>query len=630
MRFFPKTITSAVMVLCTMLITETVMGQAAAWQQRVSYVMDIDMDASKDQYVGKQTLTYTNNSPDTLHKVFYHLYFNAFQPGSMMDVRSRTIADPDERVGDRISQLSPSEIGFIKVKSLLQDGVSVKNSEVVATVLEVELNKPILPGKSSIFTMEWDAQVPLQIRRSGRDNAEGVEYSMSQWYPKMAEYDAKGWHADPYVGREFYAVWGDFDVTIHMDKKYIIGATGTLQNPQEIGYNYGGYEKVKTKGKKLDWHFSAQNVHDFVWAADPDYIHDVRTCASGLELHFLYQDDDEITENWKNFQEDVEKLFDIASEKYGKYAYSQYSVIQGGDGGMEYPMATLITGKRKYGSLLGVTVHEAMHSWYQMMLATDEGNYPWMDEGFTSYASSEIMALLNNKGESGKIHDGAHRGYAYLVGKGIEEPLCTHGDHYNTNVAYGIASYNKGELFLDQLAYIIGTENLDKTLLRYFDQWAFRHPDVYDFIRVAEKVSDMELDWYIEYFVNSTKTVDYAITGFNESNGKTAVELSRLGQFIMPIDVVVTTVDGVRSMHTIPLGIMRGAKQEAFDGKYIVEQDWFWTSPTYSLTLDMPLAQIRSVEIDPSLRMADLEPDNNVVFLKDGKPQEQPEPNKEK
>jgi hypothetical protein len=629
MKLNLKNLKSAVMVLSTMLLTGTVMGQAAAWQQRVSYVMDIDMDANKHQYAGKQTLTYTNNSMDTLNKVFYHLYFNAFQPGSMMDVRSRSIVDPDERVGDRISKLTPDEIGYIMVKSLMQDGKVVRSQEVVATVLEVTLDKAILPGQSTVLSMEWDAQVPLQIRRSGRDNAEGVEFSMAQWYPKMAEYDAKGWHADPYVGREFYAVWGDFDVTIHMDKKYLIGGTGVLQNPKEIGFNYGGVEKVKTKEKKLHWHFEAKNVHDFVWAADPDYIHDVRKCASGLELHFIYQDDDDIKENWKNFQPDVERLFDIAIKNYGKYAFSQYSVIQGGDGGMEYPMATLITGKRKYSSLLGVTVHEAMHSWYQMMLATDEGNYPWMDEGFTSYASSEIMAVLNDSKDLTKIHDGAHKGYAYIVGKGLEEPLCTHGDHYETNVGYGIASYNKGELFVDQLGYVIGKENLDKTLLRYFNEWAFKHPDVYDFIRVAEKVSDLELDWYVEYFVNTTKTIDYAITGFNESNNKTAVELKRIGQFIMPIDVVVTAVDGARSLHTIPLGIMRGAKQESFDGKYVVEKDWFWTNPEYTFTVDMPMSNIRSIEIDPSLRMADLDPLNNVVLFKDGKPQEQTEPNKE-
>jgi len=158
------------------------------WQQQVDYEMEIDFDAKDYQYDGSQVLEYTNNSPDTLKRVFYHMYFNAFQPGSEMDVRSRTIEDPDSRVGDRISKLSDKEIGFMRAKTLQQDGKKL-NFKLVGTVLEVELNEPILPGKSSTFKMDFEGQVPVQIRRSGRNNAEGVELSMTQWYPKMAEYD---------------------------------------------------------------------------------------------------------------------------------------------------------------------------------------------------------------------------------------------------------------------------------------------------------------------------------------------------------------------------------------------------------------------------------------------------------
>jgi hypothetical protein len=182
------------------------------WQQKADYKMEIDMDVSNWQYNGKQVLTYTNNSLDILDRVFYHLYFNAFQPGSEMDVRSRTVADPDQRVGDRISKLTPSEMGYIKLLSLTQDGV-ILNYEVVGTVLEVTLARPIEPGESTVFNMEWDAQVPVQVRRSGRNNAEGIALSMTQWYPKLAEYDFQGWHADPYIYREFYGVWGDFDAS---------------------------------------------------------------------------------------------------------------------------------------------------------------------------------------------------------------------------------------------------------------------------------------------------------------------------------------------------------------------------------------------------------------------------------
>ncbi|HET6528865.1 MAG TPA: M1 family peptidase, partial [Balneolaceae bacterium] len=167
------------------------------WQQRVEYVMEIDVDAENHQFTGTQKLTYHNNSPDTLDRVFYHLYFNAFQPGSMMDVRSRTILDPDSRVGDRIYHLPKDEIGYQHINKLTQDGEPVEYF-VDGTILEVTLDEPILPGESTVFYMEFESQVPRQIRRSGWMNKEGVEFSMSQWYPKISEYDEDGWHPTPY------------------------------------------------------------------------------------------------------------------------------------------------------------------------------------------------------------------------------------------------------------------------------------------------------------------------------------------------------------------------------------------------------------------------------------------------
>ena len=209
--------------------------------------MEIDMDVETNRFKGIQRLVYTNNSPDELNQVFYHLYFNAFQPGSMMDVRSRTIADPDGRVKDRIFKLSQDEIGYQKIKSLTMNGKDVTFSN-EGTVLEVQLPPPIQPGEVATFDMTFEGQVPVQIRRSGRDNAEGVRYSMAQWYPKMAEYDYQGWHADEYIGREFYGVWGEFDVKISIDKDYIVGGTGYLQNPLEIGHGYE--EDGQTVNKK--------------------------------------------------------------------------------------------------------------------------------------------------------------------------------------------------------------------------------------------------------------------------------------------------------------------------------------------------------------------------------------------
>ena len=326
------------------------------WQQKVNYEMKIDFDVNTHRFTGEQTITYQNNSPDVLTNVYYHLYFNAFQPNSMMDVRSRTIADPDRRVKDRISKLSLDEIGYHRIDELKQDGQAL-SYHIEGTILEVQLAKPLKPGDKTKLTMKFNSQVPLQIRRSGRDSAEGIDYSMAQWYPKLCEYDYQGWHANPYVGREFHGVWGDFDVEIKIDDSYILGASGVLTNANKIGRGYSDKD-VKIKGKKTTWKFKAENVHDFVWAADPDYTVEMGYTDAGTKIYYIYQPGARTTENWQNLHRAMNVAEAYMNNRFGKYPYPVYSFIQGGDGGMEYPMATLITGERSYNSLVGVAVHE--------------------------------------------------------------------------------------------------------------------------------------------------------------------------------------------------------------------------------------------------------------------------------
>jgi len=582
------------------------------WQQAVDYTMEIDMDMSLYRYQGKQTAVYTNNSPDTLRRFFYHLHFNAFQPGSEMDVRSRTIQDPDSRIADRIAKLSPEEIGFIRPALLKQDGKALAYN-VAGTVLEVELANPILPGKSSTFYMEWQAQVPVQIRRSGRNNKEGVALSMTQWYPKIAEYDFEGWHADPYIAREFHGVWGNFDVKITIDKEYTLGGTGYLQNPNKVGkgYAFGSTKRQRPGNKKTTWHFVAPNVHDFTWAADKDYIHDTFDGPNGVTLHFLYKDDEKLRENWKALQPKTAELMAYFNKHIGPYPYKQYSVIQGGDGGMEYGMCTLITGERSLNSLIGVTAHEMAHSWFQFVLATNESKHEWMDEGFTSYISTMAENEILNEKRDNPLK-GSYAQYAYLANSGYEQPLSTHADRYALNGAYGIAAYSKGAVFLAQLGYIIGEENLKKTIKRYFKEWAFKHPTPNDFIRVAEKVSGFELDWYLNDFARTTNTIDYAVQEVSDKDNTTSIVLERKGLMPMPIDVMVEFSDGSSRMYHIPLRMARAEKPAPGDSaSWNVLDDWAWAFPTYSFEV-VDAKKVAKVVIDPMGLMADVKPENNT------------------
>ena len=578
------------------------------WQQKVDYKMEIDMDVENHQYKGTQELTYTNNSPDTLYRVFYHLYFNAFQPGSQMDVRSRTIEDASSKILDRISKLTPSEIGYIRPTLLTQDGQNLQ-FKVVGTILEVLLKTPIPPNTSTVFNMSWDAQVPIQIRRTGRYNAEGVAYSMTQWYPKLAEYDFEGWHAVPYIAREFHGVWGNFDVSIKLDENFIIGGTGYLQNADKKGL--GGKSKRKTR----TWHFSAPNVHDFAWAADKDYIHDTYPGPNGVTLNFYYKNNPEILENWKALQPKTADLLTYFNTHIGNYPYKQYSVIQGGDGGMEYAMCTLITGERKLGSLIGVTAHELAHTWFQFLLATNESKHEWMDEGFTSYISSMAMnELMEEKKENPNA--GSYRSYNYIANSNKEQPQTTQADRYSTNMGYGIAAYSKGAVFLSQLGYVIGKENLDKTLLRYYKEWSFKHPAPNDFIRVAEKVSGAELDWYLMDWTQTTNTIDYGIIEVLTKDSETKVSIERIGLMPMPIDINVTYDDGSVGIFYIPLQMMRADKPNPNPNQeWTVLPDWAWANPAYEFVINNG-KKIKSISIDASQLMADINLDNNTFEVK--------------
>jgi hypothetical protein len=584
------------------------------WQQHVAYKMDIDVDVNSNQYKGKQTLIYSNNSPDVLKKVYYHLYFNAFQPGSEMDIRLNNIQDPDSRmvvrsgtgekatVKSRIAILKPNEIGFIKVHSLTQDGGTVEMRQ-EGTILEVVLKKPLKPGAKTVFEMEFVGQVPLQIRRAGRDSKEGVALSMAQWYPKLVEYDFEGWHANSYLGREFHGVWGDFDVTLHIDKKYIVGGTGYLENANEIGYGYedDGVIVKRKKGKKLAWHFVAPNVHDFTWAADPEFTHDLLHTKSGTKLHFLYKNkmEKEYLKNWKDLQPKTAELLAYYNKNIGAYPYRQYSVIQGGDGGMEYAMCTLVTGERSFGSLVGVVAHEMAHSWFQFVLATNESKHPWMDEGFTTYISSHAENQIQGQGKSNPLED-SYNGYFNLLNYNIEEALTTQADAYHYNFAYGMAAYSKGSIFLSQLEYIIGKENVAQTLLKYYQDFKFKHPTPNDIKRTAEKISGLQLDWYLNYWTETKHTIDY---GVSVKNSKTVI-LNKIGRMPMPIDVRVTYEDGSAQDFYIPLKMMRGGKPT----QAIQLESWSWVAPSYEFVVSK---NIQSVQIDLSLLMADMVPENN-------------------
>jgi len=579
------------------------------WQQNADYKILVDVNAKNNSYKGSQEIIYTNNSQDTLNKIFFHLYFNAFKTGSDMAVRLENGDDINTRFDVDVNKLKPEDEGFLDVSNLKQDDTKVE-TYLSDTILEVTLASPILPGNTSIFSMAFKGQIPITIRRAGRDSPMGVKFSMAQWYPKISEYDYEGWNTAPYTGREFHGVWGDFDVTIKIDKNYIVAASGYLQESDPSNSKIG-----KKSGNKRIWNFKAPKVHDFTWAADPDYIHDIYEGPNGVKLNFYYKNDPEIIDNWKALQPVTADLMQFFNENIGVYPYDQYSVVQGGDSGMEYSMLTLINYGYEFGPLVGVTSHELAHAWFQGVLATNEMNHEWMDEGSASYFGDLAETVVLNTDFKNSIRR-SYSSYISLANSGQEMPQSTNANRYKYNRAYESTAYSKGFVFLSQLKYIIGDEAFKNTIKNYYNTYKFTHPLPNDLRRIAEQSSGILLDWYLTDWTMTTNKIDYSINDIKPKGNKSIINLERIGLMPMPLEVLVKYKNGDEEIYYIPISLMRGEKKKPnYTNNWIQLKDWSWVYKKYSFEINQKIDSILYVDINPTGLIADTNYRNNFVML---------------
>ena len=590
-------------------------------QQHAKYKMDIDVDAKNYTYEGKQTLTYTNNSPDELNVVYFHLYWNAFKPGSMMDQRVTSQGkNGDSRLQingvSTLASIPKDEEGAQNIHWIKQNGKDLK-FEIQETIMKVYLNSPLKANSSTLFTMEWDAVIPMQIRRAGRNNREGIDMTVTQWYPKIAEYDYDGWATFDYIGREFHAPFSDYEVNIKIDKNYVIGAGGTLENPLEVK-GYDPKATLKTdKNNKTTWKWTAKNLLDFAWAADRDYTVDSFVVLNGPKVYYVYQKSEK-TKYWEESKPFVTQFFQIMNATFGRYVYPSYSFIQGGDGGMEYGMCTMMLGEaRTLDGLVGLMVHEGGHSYNQQIMAYNESMRPWMDEGFTSYYDDIIMhQLFPPKSPQANPFTTSIDRYRNFVKRGIEEPAGWLGDHHDNGNAYSFATYYKGELFLVQLGYIMGEQNLALVMRTFYNEWNLKHPTDRDFMNIAQKISGMDLKWFHHYWINTTKTIDYAIKEVKYNADSTTITLSNNGEIPMPIDFSILTKDKKTVNYHITLNMMRTPKKSDYFGNFQTLPYWYWTAKEYSFTIPYKKEDLQILGIDFTQRLADVNPENNFIEVK--------------
>lgn len=595
--------------------------QNAYYQQYAQYKMDIDVDANNFTYAGKQTITYSNNSPDELKVIYFHLYWNAFKPNSMMDQRVQSQGKSgDSRLQvngiSRLASIPKDQEGAQNIHWIKQNGKNIK-FDIQETIMKVYLDKPVKANSTTTLTMEWDAVIPQQIRRAGRNNSEGIDLTMTQWYPKIAEYDYDGWATFDYVGREFHSPFADFEVNIKIDKDYVIGAGGTLENPSEVK-GYQSNASVKTDSKnKATWKWTAKNILDFAFAADRDYTVENFTILDGPKIYYVYQKSDK-TIFWETSKPYISKFFQIMNATFGRYVYPSYAFIQGGDGGMEYGMCTMILGEAtSLDGLVGLMVHEAGHSWNQQMMAYNESVRPWMDEGFTSYYEDLVMyQLFPPQNPVANPFVSAINSYINFTKTGKEEPAVWLADHHDDGRAYSFASYVKGELFLVQLGYIVGEQNLSLIMKDFYEQWHLKHPTERDFMHIAQKISGMDLKWFLHYWINTTKTIDYSVKAVKYDTDSTTITLENKGQVPMPIDFSILKKDGSVVNYQIPLNMTRTWKTKDIYGDFQTLGYWPWTQKEYTFTIPYSKSQISALGIDFSQRLADVNPTDNFVEVK--------------
>ena len=580
------------------------------WQQEIEYNINVDLDDKENLLNSDLELSYTNNSSESLIDVFFNLYWNAFQPGSMLsnmaNIPSRF---KDNAIGNNIEEYKNDEWGSQAISEMTMNGKLV-SFYIDQTILHGVLPQEIKPGETVVFRLKYITNIPKLVERAGRKGPEGVAYTFTQWYPKICVFDQDGWHPDIYVAREFYGDYGTFNVNITANSDYLLGGTGILMNADNIGHGYSDKELNHKKGTRLTWNFRAEKVHDFAWVADKNFIHEKRKSLTGIDLHFIYKKDKKSSKHLskEKFKEDVKSYFQFMEQKFGSYEWPQFTIIQGGEGAMEYPMATVMQVQGdSYDDLLSTVIHEASHMWFYGMLGTDEQQYSWMDEGFTSFAEDEAMNVLLAKNVLNP-HGTYLSRFSKLAKESWIEPTRTLANYFDGKFPYQLAAYMKGSLFLVQLRGIIGEGPFWSAMSRYKNEWAFKHPTPKDFLRIAEKESGMVLDWYLNLWISTNKYPDIAIeSAYGIDNKMTRISLKRIGTMAIPVDMRIILKSGSILDYTIPLSSMFGHKKG-----FNVLGPWNYTQLERIFTLDLTFENIERILIDPENWTADVNRNDNV------------------
>ena len=572
-----------------------ILAQKNYWQQRVDYTIEATIDDKNSQLLGNQTLIYYNNSEDTLHEVYFHLYWNAFKKGSHAFERQANLSNSEQ------IDYKSEDLGEITIQSITIDN-EMHTISIFESIGQIKLKTPLLPGKSITTVLRFTSKIPACINRAGKNNVAGTDYTFTQWYPKMCRYDNMGWHTDPYFGREFAGTFGKYSVDILCDSSYTVAGTGLLKDKTYQSKGWKSKTASPTNQSLEKWSFTANNVHDFAFALDKEWQHE-ELIIDGISFHYFYN----ITykEAWKSLIQNWPKAYGICKREFGKYPYAQFSFIQAGEGYMEYPMCTMLQSSRS--DFFNTACHEFMHNFFYGMYGTDENLYHWMDEGLTSYAEERI----SNVNELPKNPaSGAMSNYSWLTDMYIEEPISTAANHFDGDYPYYNAAYYKGQLFAELIRYMIGDSTMRAGFSRYYSKWKFKHPEPTDFVKTFEDVSQLELTWFQNYWLNTTKKIDFSIdTAFKSVDG---INITFQNKGIpMPLEFCIQLKNGEKKYYYIPLDLTNNVKSDFLRPTSVLNK-WSCASPKYSISLStIKWKEVELITIDPDGFLPDVNTSNN-------------------
>jgi hypothetical protein len=586
-------------------------AQNGYWQQKVAYTIDATLDDKKATLKAKEKLTYSNNSPDDLKEIYFHMYWNAFQLNSHGIEHNIQGGDPE--TVDKLSKLTKKDEGYIKIITIKVNGKEYTPT-IMESIAQIKLNEPIKAGTSAEIEIDFESLVPTCINRAGKDNPAGTDFTFTQWYPKICRYDKQGWHTDQYLGKEFAGTFGKYDVSIKCNKDFVVAGTGVLQNKnyKETGWESNDGVVDNPKDPMTTWNFSADNVHDFAWAAEKEWVH-ASTNIDGINFHYFYHNTEEFKPAWSSLILFWADAYEVCKKEFGIYPYPQFSFIQAGEGYMEYPMCTMLEAGRE--DFFSTACHEFMHNFFYGIYGTDENQYHWMDEGLTSYAESRLSTVVSTAKDKGQENPATEAGmvYKWVRTQYPEEPISTAANFFGADYAYYNCAYYKGQLFAELIRYMIGDNTMRLGFQKYYQNWKFKHPEPNDFVKNFEDVSGMELSWFQNYWLNTTKAVDLGIDSVTFKGNDAWLVFSSKG-VPLPVEFSVEMKDKSKKYFYIPIDLTNNVKTD-FSRPTTILPYWSGAVNKYRvLVKDIKKASVVSFTIDPDGFIPDIKPANNTFI----------------